>query len=323
MYKEYILDRLGDIGIIPTAVLDCAEHAVPLAKALKKGGIDTVEVTLRTEFALEGISRIKKELPDFAVGAGTVLNMEQAQKAVEAGADYIVSPGFDEETVKWCINGNIPVIPGCMTATEIQKAVAMGLKILKFFPAESSGGVKACKSLAAPYKMVKFVPTGGINLENISDYVNCGCIYAIGGGWACSKDNIVSENWDAITDIAKESVKKLLGFTVAHVGINTDSAEDGKKLAYDLAGIFGLPVAENEKSEFVSSGIEVINSKGPGKHGHIAVDTNSVSRAEYYLKRAGVFFRDESRIVKGDKTVLIYLKQEFGGFAIHLRQKNN
>ena len=321
MYKEYILNQLGDIGIIPTAVLDCAEHAVPLAKALKKGGIDTVEVTLRTEFALEGISRIKKEMPDFLVGAGTVLNKEQAQKAVKAGADYIVSPGFDEETVKWCTGENTPVIPGCMSATEVQKAVSMGLRVLKFFPAESSGGVKTCKGLAAPYKMVRFIPTGGINLENISDYVNCGCIHAVGGGWVCSNANVVSENWDAITDIAKESVKKLLGFTVAHLGINTDSAENGKKLAYDLAGIFGLPVAENEKSEFVSSGIEVINSKGPGEHGHISVDTNSVSRAEYYLKRVGVTFREESRMTNDGKTYLIYLKQEFGGFAVHLRQK--
>lgn len=321
MNKKDIINRLENIGVIPTAVLDCPEHAVPLAKALKKGGIDTVEVTLRTEFAIDGISEIKKALPDFIVGAGTVLNKEQAQKSVRSGADYIVSPGLDEETVRWCIDEEIPVIPGCMSATEVQKAVAMGLKILKFFPAESSGGVKTCKSLSAPYKMVRFVPTGGINLNNISDYLNCSCIFAIGGGWVCGNANIASENWDAITETAKESVKKLLGFEVAHVGINTESAEAGKKLAYGLADIFGLPVAENEKSEFVTSGIEVVNSIGPGEHGHIAVDTNNISRAEYYLKRAGVEFREETRKLNNGKTFLIYLKQEFGGFAVHIRQK--
>ncbi len=316
-----VLDRLGKIGLIPTAVLDCAEHAVPLAKALRNGGIDTVEVTLRTEYALAGISQIRKELPEFLVGAGTVLNKKQAEQAVKAGANYIVSPGFDEETVRWCMSKDIPVIPGCMSATEIQKAVSMGLTILKFFPAENSGGAKACESLAALYNRVKFIPTGGINLENLSDYVNCNCIHAIGGGWLCKKADIASENWTAITDMARRSVKKLLRFEVAHVGINTKNMEAGKKLSYEFAKTFGFPVTEGESSEFVGTGIEVVNSKGLGENGHIAIDTNNISRAEFHLSCAGVAFREESRAVKENKTVSIYLQHEFGGFAVHIRQR--
>jgi len=244
MNESSILKRLGNIGLIPVAILDTAAHAVPLAQALCKGGIDTIEVTLRSDCALEGISLIKKQLPDFLVGAGTVLNIEQAEKAVKAGADYIVSPGFSAELVTWCKQRLISVLPGCTTATEIQAAVGMGVTMVKFFPASTSGGVEACANLAAPFDMVKFVPTGGIGLENLSEYVKRDYIHAIGGGWLCSKSDIKAENWEKITETAKESVKKLLGFEVVHVGINTDSKEEAGKISYALADIFGFTVRE-------------------------------------------------------------------------------
>lgn len=321
MNDASILKTLGTIGLIPIAVLDCAEHAVPLAQALSKGGIDTIEVTLRTDCALEGICRIKKQLPHFLVGVGTVLNIEQAEKAVKAGADYIVSPGFSVELVTWCKQRQVTVLPGCTTATEIQAAVGMGITTVKFFPASISGGAKACANIAAPFGMVKFIPTGGIGLENLSEYVKRDYIHAIDGGWLCSKSDIKAENWESITQTAKESVKKLLRFEVVHVGINTNSSEEAKKISYALADIFGFVVREGALSNFVGTGFEVNHFMGLGSKGHIAVDTNSVSQAEYHLGRLGVAFKEDSRVFAGGKTLAIYLQEEFGGFAIHLRQR--
>lgn len=321
MNNDSVLDRLGKIGLIPTAVLDSPRHAFPLAEALRKGGIDTVEVTLRTEAAIEGISLIKRACPDFLVGAGTVLCPKQAEDAVKAGADYIVSPGFDAGLVKWCQSKNIPVIPGCSTASEIQSALSLGLTVLKFFPASVSGGAEACESLAGPFPMVKFVPTGGVGPESLKEYVNCGCVHAIGGGWLCGSSDIASEDWKEITASAADSVKKLLGFEVVHVGINTESKAEGKKISYALSGIFGFPVREGELSNFVGTGFEVNNFNGLGTKGHVAVDTNSIPRAEYHLGRIGVKFREDSRVIVGNRTVALYLQEEFGGFAIHIRQR--
>lgn len=321
MNEASVLKKLGDIGLVPVTVLDTAEHAVPLMEALQKGGVDTAEITLRTDCALEGISRMKKQRPDFLVGAGTVLNAEQAEKAVKAGADYIVSPGFNAELVSWCGQKHVPVIPGCVTATEVQAAVNAGIKMIKFFPAEISGGARACANLAAPFSQVKFIPTGGISLDHLSDYVGCGCVGAIGGGWLCGSSNIKSENWQGITQTVQESVKKLLGFEVVHVGINTGSKEEGRRISYALSGIFGFPVREGELSNFVGTGFEVNNFMGLGAKGHIAIDTNRVSWAEYHLGRMGVKFREDSRVTANGKTMALYLQEEFGGFALHLRQR--
>jgi len=321
MNDTKVLEKLGKIGLIPVAVLESAKDAVPLAQALSTGGIDTMEVTFRTDCAADAISLIKKQFANFLVGAGTILTVEQAEKAAEAGADYIVSPGFNAELVKWCTKHQIPVIPGCTTASEVQAAVAIGLSMLKFFPAATCGGVKSCANLAAPFQTVKFLPTGGINFDNFSDYVNRDYIHAIGGGWLCDKADIQAENWEKITQVAKESVKKLLGFEVAHVGINTNSAEEAKKISVELSDIFGFPVFRGALSDFVGTGFEINCSMGLGTNGHIAIDTNSVAQAEYHLARLGVAFKEESRVVAGGKTAVLYLQKEFGGFAIHLRQR--
>ena len=319
--NNQVMETLEIIGLVPLAVLDEAKDAVPLAKALQAGGIDTMEITFRTDCALECIAAVKEQVPGFIPGAGTVLTVKQAQEAVTAGADYIVMPGFDPAIVDWCLENGVAVAPGCATPTEVQAAVAKGLKVIKFFPAEKYGGVKTLASLAEPFRTVKFMPTGGVGLENLSDYVTKDFIFAVGGSWLCPKKEMKAGNWEKITEIAKESVRKLLDFQVAHVGINTSGVDEADRISGELAGMFGFPQAKGAASTFVGAGFEIMHAKGFGANGHIAVDTNSVARAEYYLSKLGVEFNEESRMMNGGKTMGLYLAKEFGGFAVHLRQR--
>ena len=200
-------DKVYETGIVPVVVLNRVEDAVPLAGALLRGGIDFMEITFRTECAAECISVISREVPDMTVGAGTVLNVEQAKLAVEKGAKFIVSPGLDEETVKWALGNNIPVVPGAVTPTEIMKAVSLGLKVVKFFPADVYGGIKAIKALSAPFGQVRFLPTGGVSEANLKDFITNSAVAAVGGSWVCKKDDIINHDWDKITELSANAVR--------------------------------------------------------------------------------------------------------------------
>ena len=200
-------EKVFETGIVPVVVLNNVEDAVPLAGALLKGGIDFMEITFRTECAAECISVISKEVPDMTVGAGTVLNVEQAKLAVDCGAKFIVSPGLDEATVKWAIENDIPVIPGTVTPTEIMKAISLGLKVVKFFPADVYGGIKAIKALSAPFGQVKFLPTGGVSEANLNEFAANKSVIAVGGSWVCKKDDIINHDWEKITTLSSNAVR--------------------------------------------------------------------------------------------------------------------
>ena len=200
-------EKVYETGIVPVVVLNNVENAVPLAGALLKGGIDFMEITFRTECAAECISVISREVPEMTVGAGTVLNVDQAKLAVEKGAKFIVSPGLDEETVLWALENYIPVIPGAVTPTEIMKAIGLGLKVVKFFPADVYGGIKAIKALSAPFGQVKFLPTGGVSEANLKDFITKKSVAAVGGSWVCKKDDIINHDWDKITELSANAVK--------------------------------------------------------------------------------------------------------------------
>lgn len=200
-----ILERLAASIIVPVVVLDKAEDAVPTANALLAGGIDVMEITFRTEAAPQAIKAVAEKCTDMLVGAGTILNLEQCKLAVEMGVEFIVSPGFDEKVVGWCIENGIAVTPGCVTPTEITAAVNMGLDIVKFFPANVYGGLNAMKNLSAPFGNVRFMPTGGINTENIKEYVNAPFIHAVGGSWVCPKADIAAGNFENITRLCREA----------------------------------------------------------------------------------------------------------------------
>ena len=199
-------EQLQGFGVVPVVVLNEAEDALPLAKALTDGGLPCAEVTFRTEAAEESIRRMSGAYPDMLVGAGTVLTTEQADRAGSAGAKFIVSPGFDPEVVDHCLEKKIPVFPGCVTPSEIAQAVKRGLKVIKFFPAEPFGGVGTIKSLAAPYPMVKFMPTGGVSAKNLEGYLGCDKILACGGSWMVKGDLIKGGKFDEIRELTREAV---------------------------------------------------------------------------------------------------------------------
>lgn len=201
-----VAEKIQKMGVVPVVVLNDAKDAAPLAKALCGGGLPCAEVTFRTDAAEESIRMMTTEYPEMFVGAGTVLTIDQVDRAVNAGAKFIVSPGFDPEIVDYCLEKNIPVFPGCITPSEVAQAVKRGLKIVKFFPAEQFGGVATIKAMAAPYVGLKFMPTGGVSAKNLKEYLACKPIVACGGSWMVKKDLIEAGEFDKIRELTKEAV---------------------------------------------------------------------------------------------------------------------
>jgi 2-dehydro-3-deoxyphosphogluconate aldolase/(4S)-4-hydroxy-2-oxoglutarate aldolase len=200
------LDTLGRLGLVPVVKIERAEDAVRLGEALLAGGLPCAEITFRTAAAEEAIGRISSSLPDIVLGAGTVRSVDQAERAVAAGARFIVSPGFNKKVVDWCLDKGVAVTPGVATPTEIDMATETGLNVLKFFPAEALGGIKTLKAISAPYGDVRFIPTGGINLGNLPDYLALPSVFCCGGSWLVKGDLITAGRFDEITRLAQEAV---------------------------------------------------------------------------------------------------------------------
>lgn len=201
-----VLQQLGQIGIIPVVVIEDADTAVPLGKALLDGGLPCAEITFRTAAAAEAIQKMSATYPDMLVGAGTVLTVAQAQQAQTAGARFIVTPGFDASVVAWCLANDMPITPGVMTPTDINQAIAKGLTTLKFFPAEAAGGVKALQAIGAPYGDIKFIPTGGITAENLVDYLQLPMVLACGGSFMVQKEWLANGQFETITQVTQTAV---------------------------------------------------------------------------------------------------------------------
>ena len=312
-----VLQRIYEIGIVPVIAIDDAEKAVPLAKALVRGGLPAAEVTFRTAAAEEAIRRIRAEVPEMLVGAGTVLTKEQADRAIEAGVSFIVSPGFNPEITKYVIDKGMLMMPGTATPGEMEQAMAMGLSVVKFFPAEQNGGVAKLKAVAGPYQNLRWMPTGGVNEKNLLDYLSFNKIIACGGTWMVKKDLIEQENWDEIERLTRLAVQKMLGFELAHIGINSENEDEAKKTAALFEAMFGFSGKEGSSSIFVGEKeIEVMKKPFYGRNGHIAIRTNTLPRAIAYFKARGFAFREETVTDKA-----AYFADEIGGFAVHLLQK--
>ena len=318
-----VLEQIQKIGIVPVVVINNVEDAVPLAKALCAGGLPCAEVTFRTAAAAGAIKAMTDAFPDMCVGAGTVLNAEQVDAAVAAGAKFIVSPGLNPNTVKYCIEKNVPITPGTSSPSDIEAAIELGLDVVKFFPAEQSGGLAKIKAMAAPYVNMKFMPTGGINAKNLNSYLDFPKIIACGGSWMVPGDLISAGDWDKIEQLTREAVQTMLGFELAHVGVNAESEEEALKAANRFAFLFGMQAKVGNSSIFAGSAVEVMKTPYLGKNGHIAIRTNYIDRAVNYMETVlGVKFNEESakRDAKGALKA-IYLEEEIGGFAVHLVQK--
>lgn len=316
-----VFQTASNIGIIPVIAIEDAAKAVPLARALTAGGLPAAEVTFRTAAGEEAIRLIAQNCPEVLVGAGTVLNLDQCDRALAAGAKFIVSPGYNEALVNHCVEKGVPVFPGCVNASDMTRAVNAGLKVVKFFPAEQSGGVAFLKALA-PVLPLNFMPTGGVNTKNLMDYLSFDRVAACGGTWMVKKDLIEGEKWDEITAICKDAVKTMLGFELRHVGVNCANETEAGNLAQTFSAVFGLEPRQGNASVFAGTVLECMRKPYLGEHGHIAMATNSIDRAVYHLSLQGVEFDESTRKTNAQgKTNAIYLKETFGGFAVHLVQK--
>ena len=314
-----ILSRIQTLGLIPVVKLEDPEQAVPLAQALRAGGLPCAEITFRAPGADKAIAAITKAFPDMLIGAGTVLTTEQAERAIASGASFIVSPGINPKIVRFCRDKGVLVLPGCATPSDVELAIEEGLSVVKFFPAEAAGGIAMIKAMAAPYVNVRFMPTGGINPSNIREYLALDKVVACGGSWMVPAELIEAGDFDGITTLTKRALRSMYGFELAHVGVNTDDESAAAQAAGTFCSLFGFEQRDGGKSYFAGNEIEVMKLQFKGAHGHLALRTHLIERAVAYLESRGVTFdyvgagRDAS-----GKLTLIYLTEQIGGFAVHL-----
>lgn len=316
-----ILKKIGLYGIVPVVKIDSIDQAIPLARALCKGGLPVAEITFRTACAAEAIKLITDEFPNMLVGAGTVLTPEQADAAVAAGAKFIVSPGLNPRVVKHCIDIGVPITPGCANPSDIEAALELGLDVVKFFPAEAAGGLPMIKAMSAPYGGLKFMPTGGLNEKNILDYLKFNKILACGGSYMVSSDLVNAGEWDKITELTRNAVMQMLGFELKHIGINCKDKDSATGALALIETMFGFATKMGTDGAFAGSEIEFKFGGGLGTHGHIAIGTNFLDRAVFYFENMGIKFDGDTQKIydKGGKA--IYFKDEIAGFAFHLIQK--
>lgn len=314
-----ILKRIGQIGLVPVVVdVLTEETAIALGKALIDGGIPIAEITFRTAGAETAIAHLRNHLPQLIVGAGTVLSVEQAELAIQNGAQFIVTPGLNAKVITYCQERNVDVLPGVSTPTEVETALGFGLDTVKFFPASLNGGVAAMKALNGPYKNIRFVPTGGIGMDDLAEYAAYDGIAAIGGTFMLGK-HIAKNEWSAVTELCKQSVGKMLGLRIAHVGINTTNEEEAKTIAMTLSTLLRLPITKDGVSSiFVDTAIEVMKFPYLGANGHIGFQCNNVGRTKSYFESIGIAFNEESAKYKNEELTAIYFKDTVAGFALHL-----
>ncbi|MDR1622736.1 MAG: bifunctional 4-hydroxy-2-oxoglutarate aldolase/2-dehydro-3-deoxy-phosphogluconate aldolase [Synergistaceae bacterium] len=317
-----VLKKIYEVGIVPVVKLDSPDQAVPLGRALTAGGIPIAEVTFRTDAAEESIKKLSAELPGLFVGAGTVTTVDQVKRAVGAGAKFIVSPGFNPSVVKYCVDNGIPVTPGVNSPSQIEQGLELGLSVLKFFPAEQSGGLEILKAFAGPYGSVKYIPTGGVNAKNMAEYLSFGKVWAVGGSWMVKPELIAAEKYDEVTRLCREAVMTSLGFELRHLGVNEPDESTALQDAQKMDTLFGFTLKKGNSSHFAGVGFEFMKTRYLGQNGHIAIGTFNVDRAVAYFAGKGIATlpETEKRDSAGALTA-VYLNLEIGGFALHLAKK--
>ena len=319
MNSEQAIRRILEIGVLPVANIKNPAWAEPLAKAQCDGGIPAIEVLARSEGALAAMRRMKAAQPQMLAGAGTILTPRQAEEAIAAGADFIVSPGYHPELVALCLEKDVAVIPGCTTASEIQLAYEAGLRLVKFFPAQAAGGLAAMKDFSGPFQGLQFLPTGGITLDTLGEYLSNSVVGACGGSFVAPKELLERGDFAAITERCRQARRISLGFTLAHVGVNHASREQAEQTASRFASIFCMPTIAHSACVFAGSAMECNDFMGPGEKGHIGVRTFSMLRACAWLRENGTALREDYRKYNAaGELTCAYLEQEIGGFAIHI-----
>lgn len=301
-----IFEKISNIGIIPVIAIEDVEKAVPLAKALVDGGIPCAEVTFRTSAGEAAMRRIADAFPEVLLGAGTVLNTKQVDSAIDAGAKFIVSPGFNPKVVDYCIERGITVIPGCVTPGEIEQAIEKKLEVVKFFPAEQSGGTEYIQAVSAPYQSMHFIPTGGININNIERYLHTKNVIACGGSWMVKKELIAESNFDKMTVLCQEAMRRVLNFKLKSICIHNHDEQEAQKAAKLCNLMFGAVLDEGH--------VIATKENEKMKTNCIRIGVSDVARGRTYLANKGFHFDER------EAKEFVFLKEKLFGFFIQLIQ---
>lgn len=316
-----IFQRIRQAGIVPVVIIDHASDAVPTAKALLNGGIDVMEITFRTPAAAKSIEEVAFNCPDLMVGAGTVLTLDQCKIAVSNGAKFIVFPGFDEKIVSWCAENGVMIIPGCVTPTEIMATIKYNLTVIKFFPANIYGGLNAMKSLSAPFGSIRFIPTGGIGLQNIKQYISEPFVHALGGSWVCPKNDISEGNFKKITDMCIMSRSLLLGYEFADLA-NSGTKSTATDISASISKYELERFHENQDSiVFPPNLAEILNRLEYDGLRSVELRTNCIDIAINDFRKKGFSANMEAANKKDGKVISVCLEKQGSGVSVHLLQK--
>ena len=320
---QELYEVIKNIGIIPTVKIEDACKAVTLAQSLKKGGIPVIEITYRTDAAEEAIRQISKNCPDILLGAGTVISIDNAKSAVSAGAKFLVSPGFNCDVVDWCIDNGVTIIPGVSSPSEIEMALSRNIRVLKLFPSEVLGGVNLLDAFAGPYSHCMFVPTGGINTQNLGDYARRKNVIAVGGTWMVKSEYINDNKWDTITRLCIESIKNLQGFKMESISFNSSKNSEAEE-TLNLLGHFGFEYTSQGSVSMSFADKKDMPSQIKGSTGQMTFSTNNVERAISYLSKFGLSTLENTIQYSGKSNESyiksVFLDKEINGFAICLKK---
>ena len=317
-----IFKRIEKLGVLPELTLYDAIDSIPIGRAISDGGISMAEVTFRTDAAEDSIRLMSNAIPDMLIGAGTVLNRDQVDAAVRAGAKFIVSPGINPDVVEYCLEKDIPVIPGISTPTDIETALRLGLSLVKFFPAESNGGIRALRAMSEPYPGLKFMPSGGINEENVADYLKSNKVLAVAGNWMATPQMIQFSDIQGITNKSMRAVRLMLGFSFDHIGLNFNKTEEAHNAALEVARIFDEEMFDDVDGFVVGNFFESIRPGGPGTRGHIAFRTYHLGRAIAYLESKGITFDNPyARYDAAGNLSAVISDEEIAGMSLMLIQQ--
>lgn len=319
------LKHITDVGILPIITISEPLDAIPIGQALYDGGIPVVVITFRNDKGAECINLITKAIPDMIVGAGTVLSTEQVDRAIEAGAKFISSPAINPEVVSYCEEKQIPILPGAASPSNIEKAITLGLEHMEFFPAEANGGVKGLEAISAPYPKARFVPLGGINNDNMVEYLADPKVFAVAGDWFVKEEWIRFKDYEAIENAARDAVAIMLDFEIDHIALNFPKDDAALYAAEEFAELFGYDVKKTADNTgyFAGKYFETMKPNSLGTSGHIAINTNSVERAKAHLERKGLTFNNSLTEYLEDGSIrLCVLDKEIGGFAIQIIRKD-
>ena len=317
-----IYSKIKNYGIIPVIKIDDVEKSVKIAEALALGGMNIAEIAFKRKYAAESTKKISAALPDMFIIAGNVSDAEQAKSAVESGAKAVFSSESGDDAISYCLKNNIAVIPECTDAINIEKALESNLDVVKFMPAEKNGGIETIKNLSEKYPQVKFIPAGGITEDNYLDYLLDKSVMACCGSFMIKEEYINAGDFEKIKESAAHAIQKMLGFDLAHLVINCDNAEQAERDSSKIESIFGLKKTDAGVSIANADILHFMKQRSYGKNGQMAICSNFIDRAVFYLKEAKKEFIDESARFDADGNLMsIYLDNIIGGFAFKLVRK--